>query len=273
MSFTADSVTAEANAQNRFVQNQPAQNRQSKDPSRVAIIVLGAGSGTRLGEPIPKAAVRVQGRTLLDHALQGARESRIAEHVVVTVPAGCESLCPELLEDAHRAEALVTVGGDTRTASVVAALDALREAEIAVDYVLIHDCARSFTPPEVYHRVLEGLGTRVAAGTVRVVIPVLPVVDTIKTVDASAVVTGTPARSSMRAVQTPQGFEVAALLAAHERSRALPPEEAELLTDDAMAMEAAGEPVLTVAGHEDAFKVTTPMDLKVARALFGGTRP
>ena len=286
MSFTADSVTAEANAQNRFVQNQPAQNRQSKDPSRVAVIVLGAGSGTRLGEPIPKAAVRVQGRTLLDHALQGARESRVAEHVAVTVPAGCESLCPELLEDAHRAEALVTVGGDTRTASVVAALDALREAEIAVDYVLIHDCARSFTPPEVYHRVLEGLGTRVAAGTVRAVIPVLPVVDTIKTVDASAVVTGTPARSSMRAVQTPQGFEVvamilgdswrfevAALLAAHERSRALPPEEAELLTDDAMAMEAAGEPVLTVAGHEDAFKVTTPMDLKVARALFGGTRP
>ena len=58
MSFTADSVTAEANAQNRFVQNQPAQNPQSKDPSRVAIIVLGAGSGTRLGEPIPKAACR-----------------------------------------------------------------------------------------------------------------------------------------------------------------------------------------------------------------------
>ena len=81
MSFTADSVTAEANAQNH-----PAQDRQRKDPSRVAIIVLGAGSGTRLGEPIPKAAVRVQGRTLLDHALQGARESRIAEHVVVTVP-------------------------------------------------------------------------------------------------------------------------------------------------------------------------------------------
>ena len=149
MSFIANSVTAEANAQNRFVQNQPAQNRQCKDPSRVAVSVLGAGSGTRLGEPIPKAAVRVQGRTLLDHALQGARESRVAEHVVVTVPAGCESLCPELLEDARRAEAVVTVGGDTRTASVVAALDALREAEIAVDYVLIHDCARSFTPPEV----------------------------------------------------------------------------------------------------------------------------
>ena len=51
MSFTTNSVTAEVNAQNRFVQNQPAQNRQCKDPSRVAVIVLGAGSGTRLGEP------------------------------------------------------------------------------------------------------------------------------------------------------------------------------------------------------------------------------
>ena len=49
MSFIANSVTAEANAQNRFVQNQPAQNRQCNDPSRVAVIVLGACSGTRLG--------------------------------------------------------------------------------------------------------------------------------------------------------------------------------------------------------------------------------
>ena len=72
------------------------------------------------------------------------------------------------------------------------------------------------------------------------VIPVLPVVDTVKTVDSAGLVTGTPSRAQMRAVQTPQGFEVSALLAAHERSRSLPPEEAELLTDDAMAMEAAG---------------------------------
>jgi 2-C-methyl-D-erythritol 4-phosphate cytidylyltransferase len=88
-------------------------------------------------------------------------------------------------------------------------------------------------------------------------------------VDSAGLVTGTPSRAQMRAVQTPQGFEVATLLAAHERSRSLPAEEAELLTDDAMAMEAAGEPVLTVAGAADAFKVTTPMDLRVARALFG----
>ena len=210
----------------------------SASAANTAVIVLAAGSGTRLGEPIPKAAVRVHGRTLLDYALEGALASGVAEHVVVTVPADCSVSCPELLEDARRAGALITAGGDTRTASVVAALDALKDAQVPVDYVLIHDCARAFTPPQVYHRVLEGLGSESPQGVVR-------------------------------AVQTPQGFEVAALLAAHERSRSLPAEEAELLTDDAMAMEAAGEPVLTVAGDADAFKVTTPMDLRVARALFG----
>ena len=78
---------------------------------------------------------------------------------MVTVPADCSASCPELLEDARRAGALITAGGDTRTASVVAALDALKDAQVPVDYVLIHDCARAFTPPQVYHRVLEGLGS------------------------------------------------------------------------------------------------------------------
>lgn len=132
----------------------------SASAANTAVIVLAAGSGTRLGEPIPKAAVRVHGRTLLDYALEGALASGVAEHVVVTVPADCSASCPELLEDARRAGALITAGGDTRTASVVAALDALKDAQVPVDYVLIHDCARAFTPPQVYHRVLEGLVLR-----------------------------------------------------------------------------------------------------------------
>lgn len=122
----------------------------SASAANTAVIVLAAGSGTRLGEPIPKAAVRVHGRTLLDYALEGALASGVAEHVVVTVPADCLVSCPELLEDARRAGALITAGGDTRTASVVAALDALKDAQVPVDYVLIHDCARAFTPPQVY---------------------------------------------------------------------------------------------------------------------------
>ena len=159
---------------------------------------------------------------------------------------------PGAFEDARRAGALITAGGDTRTASVVAALDALKDAQVPVDYVLIHDCARAFTPPQVYHRVLEGLGAESPQVLLRAVIPVLPVVDTVKTVD-SAGLRRVPFACADACGADSSGFEVAALLAAHERSRSLPAEEAELLTDDAMAMEAAGEPVLTVAGDADAF--------------------
>ena len=236
---------------------------ESLDPQRTAIIVLGAGSGTRLGEPIPKAAVTVGDKTLLYRALEGAAESGVADHLVVTVPADAATSCPQLLEDAASFNALITAGGDSRTASVVAALDTLKGSGAQIDYVLIHDCARSFTPAVVYGRVARAL-----AEGARAVIPVLPVVDTIKTVNDGGEVTGTPARSDMRAVQTPQGFELSSLLAAHEHSRTLPAAEAEKLTDDAMAMEAAGHRVLTVAGDADAFKVTTPMDLRIARALY-----
>lgn len=234
----------------------------------VAVIVLASGSGTRLGEPVPKAAVKVGGKTLLHHALQGVHDSGVADMTVVTLPPNCSEICPQLYDDANRFGAMVSTGGDTRTASVVAAMRTVRavcslQQILPPRVVLIHDCARPFTPPRVYQRVLDELNTGSDA-----VIPVLPVVDTIKTVDAYGYVTGTPPRSQMRAVQTPQGFEWRVLEAAHRRSRRLPPEESEKITDDAMAVEAAGRRVMTVRGHMDAFKITTPMDLRIARALY-----
>jgi len=92
--------------------------------ARTAIVVLGAGSGTRLKEKMPKAAVDVHGKTLLYWALERARASGIAERLVVTVPPDCAHRCPQLLTDAAEFDALVTEGGNTRTASVIAALDA-----------------------------------------------------------------------------------------------------------------------------------------------------
>ena len=122
--------------------------------------------------------------------------------------------------------------------------------------MLIHDCARAFTPPQVFHTVAQAL-----TDGYRAVIPVVPVIDTIKTVDAHGTVTGTPSRALMRAVQTPQGFRIDTLRAAHEHSRTLEASVAEQITDD-------GEQVHTVTGHADAFKITTPLDLRIARALY-----
>lgn len=234
----------------------------------VAVIVLASGSGTRLGEPVPKAAVEVNSKSLLHHALVGVHKSGLSDMTVVTLPPDCAARCPQLYDDANFFGAMVTTGGDTRAASVVAAMRTVRavcslQQILPPRVVLIHDCARPFTPPAVYQRVVDELNAGAQA-----VIPVLPVVDTIKTVDAYGYVTGTPPRTQMRAVQTPQGFEWRTLERAHRRSRRLAAEEAEKITDDAMAVEASGKRVVTVRGDADAFKITTPLDLRVARALY-----
>ena len=74
---------------------------------------------------------------------QRARASGIAERIVVTVPTDCAHRCPQLLADAAEFDALVTEGGNTRTASVIAALDALAAENPSIERVLTHDCARA----------------------------------------------------------------------------------------------------------------------------------
>ncbi|MDT0189759.1 2-C-methyl-D-erythritol 4-phosphate cytidylyltransferase [Rothia terrae] len=231
-----------------------------------AVIVVAAGSGSRLGRGIPKAAVEVAGKTLLQWALEGVIAAGIASRVVVTVPAG-DTVLRQVCE---RFGALAVEGGATRSESVTAALSVLNEAPLQTGFsespatsVLVHDAARCFTPVSSFKNVAEAL----VAGE-KAVIPVVPVVDTIKSVDVKQVVTGTPARSELRAVQTPQGFDLATLLDAYSDLSSLSSEEAEAVTDDAMLIETLGMRVLTVAGHADAFKVTTPLDLVLAQALY-----
>ncbi|MER6594376.1 2-C-methyl-D-erythritol 4-phosphate cytidylyltransferase, partial [Micromonospora purpureochromogenes] len=123
------------------------------------------------------------------------------------------------------------------------------------DIVLVHDAARALTPPEL----VESVAGAVRAGH-HAVIPVLPVVDTIKEVGAGEVVVGTVDRSALRAVQTPQGFRRSVLTAAHAAA-------GDSLTDDAGLVEKQGVPVFCVPGSEYALKVTRPFDLALAEHL------
>jgi 2-C-methyl-D-erythritol 4-phosphate cytidylyltransferase len=235
----------------------------SEQPGRgevvVGVVLVAAGSGRRLGHGIPKARVLCGGRTLLEHALDSVLGSGIARYVVVVLPADDAVLTAVVhtaARSTHAGATLVTAtsGGTTRTASVNAGLEAL---SASVGTVLVHDAARALTPPGVFRRVAAA----VAAGA-SAVIPVLPVVDTVKVVE-SGLVTGTPDRALLRAVQTPQGFDVAALRAAHSS----PAASHAGITDDAMLMEALGIVVHAVEGDPLAFKVTTPFDLTVAEAV------
>ncbi len=216
--------------------------------SKTVAVVTAAGSGERLGAGIPKAFVELGGRTMLEHAVDGLLGSGVIGRVVVAVPADRVSQAAALLED----RATVVEGGAERHDSVGRALAAVGDAE----FILVHDAARPFTPADQIRRVVAAL-----VDGVRAVIPVLRVVDTVKVVDANGVVLGTPERAGLRAVQTPQGFEAALLRRAYERVGSFAG------TDDASLVENLGTPVHTVDGDVLAFKITTPLDLRLARAV------
>ncbi|MDK3257269.1 2-C-methyl-D-erythritol 4-phosphate cytidylyltransferase [Blastococcus capsensis] len=210
-------------------------------------IVAAAGSGSRLGADRPKALVPLAGRPLVSWAVEGLLAAGVAD-VVVTVPAADRAAFAAVLPT----EVRLLDGGASRTASVRAGLAAAGDADV----VLIHDAARPLTPPGVVARVVAAL----AAGAPAVV-PVLPVVDTTVVVDDGGVVTGSLPRATLRRVQTPQGFDRAALIAAYA---ALP--DGTELTDDAAVVRAAGVRVHTVPGDERAAKITVPHDLVLAEA-------
>lgn len=236
-----------------------------------AAILTAAGSGTRLGLPGPKALVELAGVPLVLHAARRLAASGVVTSVVVTVPPGRAAGFHALLGGPVRPRIGVPVtvveGGTSRQASVAAGLAALSED---VDVVLVHDAARALAPPGL----VRAVECAVRAGH-RAVVPGLPVADTIKQVgdetpDGARPVVATVPRSTVRAVQTPQGFDRALLDAAHAAGRDRAADEATAATDDASLVEALGEQVWVVPGEEAAMKITTTRDLAVAELLVRG---
>jgi 2-C-methyl-D-erythritol 4-phosphate cytidylyltransferase len=129
--------------------------------------------------------------------------------------------------------------------------------------LLVHDAARAFTPPALIRAVVDAV-----AGGAPAVIPVLPVADTVRQVDASGSVTGTPDRTRLRVVQTPQGFSAELLARAYAGLA-----DGDSATDDAGLVERIGETVRTVPGHPHAMKITTPFDLAIAESVLAVGAP
>ncbi|GAA4283137.1 2-C-methyl-D-erythritol 4-phosphate cytidylyltransferase [Brevibacterium daeguense] len=221
---------------------------------------------------IPKAFVEIAGVTLLERSVLGALASGAAAHVVAAVPEALVSAAADALAARVRAAGLdpstvdVVVGGEDRVASVQAALEAVGSCS----NVLVHDAARCLTPPAVFTRVVAALRAG-AAG----VVPALPMTDTVKRVAGRGPAGGEALvsdldRSTLRRVQTPQGFPLAILQEAHRLQRADPNPAA---TDDAMLVERLGHVVEVVAGDERAFKITHPIDMRLAELYVGDSEP
>jgi len=222
----------------------------------VGVIVVAAGSGTRLGAAEPKAFALLAGRSILERCLESVFGAVEPAQVVIVAPASHLAAARTIATRAAGAAAdyvSVVVGGQTRQASVAAGIAVLVPS---VEIVLVHDAARALAPSGLFDRV-----TRAVASSGRGVIPSLPVTDTIKRVDAAAVVE-TVDRADLVHVQTPQGFPRAALVAAYAAA-------AQEYTDDAALFAAAGHDVKVVEGESRAFKITTPWDLRRAETLLG----
>lgn len=237
-------------------------------PSRTAAVIPAAGRGVRLGPGAPKALRALSGTPMLIHAVRAMAASRAVSLVIVVAPPDGAPDVKNLLNEhalPEHTDYLVVAGGDTRQESVRLGLDALPDNVTAV---LVHDAARPLVPVDTVDCVVEAVRDGAVA-----VVPALPLADTVKEVEPRPKgepepVVATPARARLRAVQTPQGFDRDTLVRAHETVAV----GGEGATDDAGMVEQLGEPVVVVPGHEEAFKVTRPLDLVLAEAVLARRR-
>lgn len=212
---------------------------------RIAAILVAAGTGSRFGTETPKQFLSLAGKPVIRHAAEA-----LTAHATLLQPVGEAGTIAAALAGIDH---LPTVaGGATRQDSVRLGLEAL--VPHAPDLVLVHDAARPLVPPGTVLSLLSALAHHPGA------IPAQPVADTLKHV-RSGVIERTVPRDGLYRAQTPQAFRFPVLLAAHQAGIAG-------ATDDASLLEAIGQPVAIVAGHEDNIKLTYPYDLaRLERAM------
>lgn len=222
---------------------------------RFHVVLVAAGQSRRLGGDIAKPWIDLNGRLVIEHALDNLRRHGAVDGgVIVASTAGLDQARD--LAEPHGWMAVC--GGAERNLSVKAGLDALAGLETKPEYVLIHDAARPFIPEAVITRLASSLAEGHQAA-----IPVLAPADSLKKSE-NQVVTGRVAREGIVRVQTPQAFAFAPLHTAHRTNTD------NTVTDDSTLIENAGIAVATVIGDPVMAKITSPEDLDFARMIARG---
>ncbi len=227
--------------------------------SPVAAVLVAAGQGRRFGAD--KLWLDFWGRPVWRWSLDTLLSVPDMAHVVLVVPAEEVWRFTDALPHGAADRVQVVSGGAERTDSVVAGITALTASGVADDTpVLVHDAARPAATPELMVRVIAA----VKAGTG--VVPVVPVADSLKTLDAGWAVTGSVDRTAVLAAQTPQGGTLRQIRAAMEETHAW----GRAATDEAEAMKAGGIPVRAIEGEALNRKLTEPGDDAMLRAALAG---
>jgi len=218
----------------------------------VALVVPAAGQGSRMGGT-PKQFRLLGGSPVLLQTLRVFdRHPRVGSMIIAVAETEVEGIRKLLGEAGLRARVQVVAGGETRQASVHAALKAV---PVDVEFVLVHDAVRPFVPTSVIEEVIASAQAHGAA------VPAVPVADTLRRAEGGVFGETVP-REGLYLVQTPQGFRRALLEDAYARATVE-------VTDDAALVQALGHPIRLVVGDRANVKLTTPDDWALAEALWG----
>jgi 2-C-methyl-D-erythritol 4-phosphate cytidylyltransferase len=217
------------------------------------IIIVAGGKGLRMGTDIPKQFLPIGGKPVLMRTIERFRKAQPDIHVILVLPKSQQDYWRQLCEEyTFVADYQLTDGGETRFHSVQHGLALIPDDAEGV--VGVHDGVRPFPSVEMIRNCYA------MAREKKAVIPVIPIVETVRHLSSSSSSITVP-RNDYRLVQTPQCFDIQLLKAANRQ----PYNDG--FTDDASVVEAFGIDVTLVEGNRENIKITTPYDLKIAEVL------
>ena len=218
------------------------------------IIIVAGGKGLRMGSDIPKQFLPIGGKPVLMRTLERFRQYSPTLQIILVLPKAQQDYWQKLCKEyAFDIDYQLADGGETRFHSVQNGLAKIPDNAQGV--VGVHDGVRPFPSIDVIRNCYE------TAREKKAVIPVIPVVETVRHLKADTSVT--VPRNDYRLVQTPQTFDIQLLKEANRQ----PYNEG--FTDDASVVEAFGFNITLVEGNRENIKITTPYDLKIAEVLIG----
>lgn len=233
-----------------------------------SVIIVAGGKGLRMGADLPKQFLPIGGRPVLMHTLEAFERAIPGIHLVLVLPHDQQDFWRDLCLQHHFSLPHTIVnGGETRFHSVKNGIEKLLSLNPHPSTLVgVHDGVRPFVSADVIRRCFE------AAREYSAVVPVVPVVETVRQLTSPLDLGGEPStliphpsttldRSLLRLVQTPQVFSLDLLLRAYEQPYC------DAFTDDASVVEAMGHPITLVEGNRENLKITTPFDLTIAEAL------
>ncbi len=228
-------------------------------PPKIVAIIPAAGSGTRMGEALPKQYMAINGMPMIFHTLRVFAQIKRIEQIIVVVSEDDTHWTSLFAEFGNNIKSKVNVhrvGGVTRALSVLNGLHELSDTYHTHDWVLVHDAARPCISPLLIEQFLDTLTDEKIGGLLA-----LPVADTIKQSNIEGQVERTVSRNNLWRAQTPQMFRYHLLIEALARMPSA--------TDESEAIEALGHKPKLVMGDSANLKVTYATDLKIAEVLLG----